>query len=444
MDRRHFSLAMGALAASCAAPPRVALPSGAAAVTCQSTPFGGLPFEWITFSASGELTSPPPTLLQDPTITDFIILSHGWNSDYPGALRVYEPLLSGVNRALLAAPSDRTYAALLVLWPSKQFGASQEAPAAATVSSRSPLRATDVSEDVLGHFVEQFAAFAGADPGRLMERAQAAIESQFEPNVSAALLNDVRDALGWQALDSELEADAARFTPDNAGVLLRGLSGDRRYRFGGAREQRSRHQGPRIGVSLLFNSATFWGMKNRAGEIGRGIAAHVLAPVQASGAARIHLIGHSFGARVVTSAAYHAADASKLQTLTMLQGAFSHNALAPGGAFVNAHRKIAGPTLITCTHNDRAVFQAYAIASHLSDDSSRRLGGADDPFGAIGANGAQGIPRDLAAPSPTCMDDPIVWTPGKVHNLNSDHCITDHMDVTNARISGIVASALAV
>jgi len=145
MDRRHFSLALGALAAGCAAAPRATLPSSVAAVTCQPTPFGGLPFEWITFSASGELTSPPPTLLQDQTITDFIIVSHGWNSDYPGALRVYEPLLSGVNSALSAAPSDRKYAALLVLWPSKQFGASEEAPAVATVSGRSRIRATDVS-----------------------------------------------------------------------------------------------------------------------------------------------------------------------------------------------------------------------------------------------------------------------------------------------------------
>ncbi len=453
MDRRELAIGLGAALAG--------WPSGAQAIEWEGAAGGiencaGLPCEWIAFSKQGDMTSPaPPTLLEDPTITDFIIVSHGWNTDQPGAQRFYGPLLQGVADAWSVGaahkPANRRYAVLRVLWPSKQFGASS--PANATISQRS--RSAELDEATLRRIVEDYARFTGANAARLMDMAQAAIGSELRQPECAALLSE---ALGDLAAprDQELTADLARYDAAGASALLQQLSAERRLRFadsiarrqGMAADARGRYRGLASGISSLLNSFTFFTMKARAGDVGRGLAGAVLAPLQASSAARIHMIGHSFGARVVTAAAHHAADPSKLRSLILLQGAFSHNALGRGGAFEGTHRKIAGPTLITHTHNDSAVTRWYAIASHASGDTSRTLGDAQDPFGAIGANGALGVAEDVVAPAPTCRTEPLVFTPGKVHNMNSGSCITDsrglsaHMNVTNARIARIVAQAL--
>jgi predicted alpha/beta hydrolase family esterase len=73
---------------------------------------------------------------------------------------------------------------------------------------------------------------------------------------------------------------------------------------------------------------------------------------------RIHLVGHSFGCRVVTAAAA-TSTTDKLQSMSLLQAAFSHNGFSKSmnGFFrsvVDNHR-IKGPIVVTYTPNDRAV-----------------------------------------------------------------------------------------
>jgi hypothetical protein len=84
-----------------------------------------------------------------------------------------------------------------------------------------------------------------------------------------------------------------------------------------------------------------------------------------------------------------------IQSLILLQGAFSHNGLAersPGGrgyfADVVREQRVRGPIVITHTHNDRACTFFYALASRLSGDGARSIGGRTDRYGAMGANGA--------------------------------------------------------
>lgn len=416
-----------------------------------------LPCEWVHFSKQGELIGGPPVLLHDATISDFIVVSHGWNTDRPSAAGFYQRLLGGIKSAwssgAAALPSDRKYAVLQVLWPSKRFGAAADSPANRTRSSRDQRRASDVSDAILRGEIEEYAAFAETDVAPLMDKARAAIDGGLQDSDCAALLREVMGGLDEATVrDREVAADVAAYDPQRAGVLLRYLSFGRRLQFADSIARRhglsdSNRQnwfrGIRSGICLLLNAPTYWRMKARAGEVGRGLAG-VLAPLP--GAARIHLIGHSFGARVVTSVAHHAQDGANLRSLTLLQGAFSHNALSPRGAFAGAHRKLAGPTAITHTHNDAAVTIYYPIASHLSGDTSRKHGGADDPYGAIGANGAQGIAEDAVALN--CLSDPISFTPGKVHNIMSDACITEtpeldaHMNVANTSVARIVATAL--
>jgi pimeloyl-ACP methyl ester carboxylesterase len=99
----------------------------------------------------------------------------------------------------------------------------------------------------------------------------------------------------------------------------------------------------------LLNYTTYFEMKTRAGTIGkRGIAPFLdrLSPsIEA-----IHLLGHSFGGRVVTAAAANSTT-RRIRSMTLLQAAFSHNGFSKkrNGFFraVVEQKRVAGPILIT-------------------------------------------------------------------------------------------------
>ncbi|MGC3976144.1 MAG: hypothetical protein QM771_17415 [Nitrospira sp.] len=168
---------------------------------------------------------------------------------------------------------------------------------------------------------------------------------------------------------------------------------------------------------------------------------------------KLHLIGHSFGGRLVTAAVAGASEATllRVQTLCLLQAAFSHYGLAEkwdgtnDGFFyrVVSARAVAGPTIITCTANDKAVGLAYPIASLMAGQVAAGIGDKNDKYGGIGRNGAQNTPRtvDLSLLDATGA---YQLTSGMFHNLSTDRLITSHGDVANKAVAYAVASAIAV
>jgi len=83
----------------------------------------------------------------------------------------------------------------------------------------------------------------------------------------------------------------------------------------------------RRGMPLPFEALSFWVMKRRAGEVGERLGREYLAPLWRSlpTTPRLHLVGHSFGAKLVTSAVLGGA---RPASLTLLLGAFSAFAFA--------------------------------------------------------------------------------------------------------------------
>ncbi len=95
-----------------------------------------------------------------------------------------------------------------------------------------------------------------------------------------------------------------------------------------------------------LNYTSYFEMKRRAGEVGQnGVAPMVNEIAKTPTLNRIHLIGHSFGGRLVASAAAYA-NTKKLKSMTLLQAAFSHNgffreserSFPPGGGQKNRFR----------------------------------------------------------------------------------------------------------
>ena len=141
----------------------------------------------------------------------------------------------------------------------------------------------------------------------------------------------------------------------------------------------------------ILNYTTYYEMKTRAGKVGNNGAAPLIDNLAAK-VDRIHLIGHSFGGRLVTAAAKESTT-NKLASLTLLQAAFSHNGFSKilKGFFrsVVEAKRVSGPILITNTKNDKAVGLAYPIASRINNDTTMAIGDENDKFGGIGRNGAQ-------------------------------------------------------
>jgi pimeloyl-ACP methyl ester carboxylesterase len=122
---------------------------------------------------------------------------------------------------------------------------------------------------------------------------------------------------------------------------------------------------------------------------------------------RIHLIGHSFGGRLVSSVANafpggdwgHQVSSTYLLQAAFSQFGFSKNYLGTGldGAFRNvlARNAVCGEIAVTHTTNDIANGLAYPLASRLFNQVASAVGDANDLYGATGANGAQDVPEPV-------------------------------------------------
>jgi pimeloyl-ACP methyl ester carboxylesterase len=164
---------------------------------------------------------------------------------------------------------------------------------------------------------------------------------------------------------------------------------------------------------------------------------------------RIHLVGHSFGGRLVSAAASKLPK-DTLASMTLLQAAFSHYGFAaewsPGlaGGFraTISNGAVAGPIVITHTANDRAVGIAYAIASRIAGQNASAVGDANDTYGGIGRNGAQKT-SEANFGQLLAVGGTYTWNAHVLHNLQADAFIKDHSDIKGEQVAYAILSAIA-
>src|SRR5207247_1996017 len=157
------------------------------------------------------------------------------------------------------------------------------------------------------------------------------------------------------------------------------------------------------------NVFTFWTMKDRAGIVGsRGLYDVVrrLQDARARGV-RVHLIGHSFGGKLVSAAVSGrgGVPGNVVDSLVLLQAAFSHFAFSNldeirrleiettrAGLYSNviANGWVKGPLVVTYSTGDRANQFWYPRGVAVSNDFLERA--AVSKFGSLGADGLQGPP----------------------------------------------------
>jgi hypothetical protein len=409
--------------------------------------------------------------------SDLLVFCHGWNNDIADARALSGQFLEKVEDVLdggiVPEVKTRTFGAVVVLWPSKKFTEEELIPGGGAASLG---HATDTTA------LERMLNELKNDPIRLGQRDIPAARAQAVDK-ALALVPDLQKSAKargefvslMRSLISPGEAHAddgsEEFFSRDPNEIFQGMdesvvaplgpnpggSASLRANAGGAAGLKDMVGGVIGAARRIANFTTYYQMKERAGTVGRAGLSQVLRRLRSrKQALRLHLIGHSFGARVVTAAA-DALDANTpAVTLTLVQGAYSHNGLARefDGAHDGFFRKVisekraSGPILITHTKNDAAVGVAYPLASRLSDTKAAAFGDEHDPYGGMGRNGAQFTPEAKGLAQnleelPNTQPGPYSFAPGKVYNLRADAFIGDHNDICKHQVAYAVLKAVA-
>jgi hypothetical protein len=364
----------------------------------------GFAYGELSFGADGQVADPTqrgaaPAVALGADVTDLLVLSHGWLDDPSRAQILYTGLTQAMAQAGGAPPG---LAVLGILWPSKRFDAEPDPETASILADQSGRSAQS--------FVTRIRKQIGAEIGGLP--------------VSAEYANPGDHQSAFFGLDP--------------GALLE--------RFGRLED----------GISAVLNLATYYEMKARAGAVGKGLVP-VLAAVRAARPdIRLHLAGHSFGARVMASALANCAPLP-VHSAMLIQGAFSqfgfakqwdgaHDGLFRPGLFGG---RLAGPVVVTYSRHDQMVGLAYELASRMAGDQPDATGqvpDADDvvhdEFGAIGAHGALSTPEAVWSQMLPVDGPGYAFPAGAVSNLESSAYISSHFHVMSDETGKALVGAI--
>ncbi|MFJ4723214.1 serine-threonine protein kinase [Streptomyces luteogriseus] len=375
------------------------------------------PYWELTFDADGDPGSRGRdrllTGVRERGVRDLIVFAHGWNTDRSGATRLCDRFFAPVPRL---APAARI-GYVGVLWPAMRFS-DEPIPDFPRAVAAEPARRPVLDKDTRHALLETF-------PGRAILVDQIARLLEQQPPEEAELEEFGRlvrtlvevVAPGPQAL---FAADTvAEGVPQSEPEMFAGSSAAACEEFARAlaeleasgRQEEFRVPNPWDGAHELLRQATYYAMKRRAGTVGeRGLGRVVGQLAKAAPGVRVHLVGHSFGARLVSFALRGLPEGVRsVKSVTLLQGAFSHYAFASrlphdaraGGVLQGQQNRVDGPLVCCHSRHDAALGTMYPLASRMAGDSRSatepvmgRVLGAK--WGAMGHGGVQAVPGTRA------------------------------------------------
>jgi hypothetical protein len=386
------------------------------------------------------------------------VFAHGWNNSPAKARELFQRFFGTVQDALPGG-AESSVATVGVIWPSMRWpdepdptvpsGGAASIPAAAATATENDVfqvlrrvftsdaeqKALDRLEALLTErphdptalqvFQEQLAVLA-AGPD-----AAVAIEDQAEE----PLLADDPEPL----FDSF--ADLSPYVTQGGAAAL----GDPWKRiWNGARE--------------AMRAASYYTMKKRAGIVGRNGLGPLLGRLPESQDVRVHQIGHSFGARLISFSltglpGSATGSASPVKSMLLVQGAFSHFAFAralpfhkQGGALAGQEQRVDGPIVVTHSKRDLALADLYPRASLIRGQNTAAKNNLLYRWGAMGWDGAQGVAAASAEVAP--VRTTYVFSPGGFLNLDCNKLIKDghwpsgaHSDIIHPELGWVAVAA---
>lgn len=430
----------------------------------------------LVFDAEGD---PDPAVLADlksrigaAGLTDLIIFSHGWNNDEAAATSLYDRWFE-----ILAPQLDpaRTVGFVGLRWPSQlwrdepipDFGepAAHDGGGAAALGDEVAVPAGPVTIDPaqLDELKEMFpggkeqldtiAALLAAPPSTervpelldALRAFSAATQTGFNdgegdtPGQGPGMLAPDQDPEKlFTTFADELASAGVEFDDEGGGAA--GLGDFVGRLWHGAKE--------------ALRQLSYWKMKNRAGVVGRNGLGPVIDQLHAEFPdLRIHLVGHSFGARVVSYALAGMSDVqpSPVKAVTLLQGAYSRFSFTErlpfrkgAGELTGLLDRIDGPLTVCFSSHDRALGTFYPLASAAAGEDAAA---AEDPlfrWRAMGSHGAyQSQTQSLGVKGTS-----YPFQPGQILNLNSSDVVIEdkspsgaHSDIFHEELTWVAVAA---
>ncbi|MFF9149332.1 serine-threonine protein kinase [Streptomyces sp. NPDC014861] len=385
-------------------------------------------------------------------VTDLVVFAHGWNNSPSGATRLYSDFFAPFP-GLLAPGVEAGYAG--VVWPSMMFTDEPVPDFRALVTTLPEKERTIVRlTELLALARAEEAAFA--EFGALLrELADVTGEDGAgegavgEGAVGEGVVGQGRSGPGFAGdgpVPDFLLADpvetCAVFTGALTGTAPEALLG------GGL-------GGLWRGGREALRQAAYHVMKKRAGHVGeRGLGPLLAEVARAAPGLRVHLVGHSMGARLVAYGLRGLPGALRpVRSMTLLQGAFSHYAFAarlphdPGrsGALKDMQLRVRGPVVACHSRHDTALGVLYPLASRAARDSASlleapaRLSARDPRWGAIGWDGVHGVPGAARRTLATVLRDGVPAS-GCV-SVDAADVVRSHSDIRRSELAGVVVSA---
>ncbi|MFD6176238.1 MULTISPECIES: hypothetical protein [unclassified Isoptericola] len=445
----------------------------------RQTPTGPVPVYILQFDSAGRLTSPRSldALVHDAAdATDVVLVSHGWNNDWAAATSRYDRFFDRLDDVVRSQgpPRDRPYRPVYagVHWPSTALVMPWE-------------RGPDIAgggDGLAGELAPELAALDDdlgpeqsaelravlADPGAGESGCMRAAE------ILASLPRDGDgddDAAGGDtATDTDDDNDNDQVPADGAELLA--LWADARRRLapaavkpGGIIDEGAGQvaAGPQAAgllnpLELLRGGvrlATVRQMKDRAGRVGSAGVADAVRRLSDSSGARLHLVGHSYGCRVMLSAVAHGTAPSRdVDSVLLLQPALSAWAFAPDvgghpGGYRVALDRVRLPVLSTFSAHDMPLTRVFHLAMRRASDlgEAEIAGRPPSRFAALGGFGPQGLGAEATtlAPMPDVggrypFGAGYAGPPHEIVGVDGTWCIPGHGEVESVQTAWALLS----
>lgn len=378
--------------------------------------------------------------------SDIYLFSHGWNNDWSVATQRYEHFIKGFMkmRRDRALPVPKKYKPLLVgvFWPSTAlvFTEDEKGP---QFSADNPtvvdeaIREERLELEVLAEDLNTTQAEALY---RLAQKKELSEEDARKlADIGATIYGLGDDELGfdttasaddllqvWASLGSE-EDELAEFIAGGADLGVAGIGNLLK----------------KIDPRKVIRTLTVFKMKDRAGKVGASGGYKLLYDLLDGCDARVHLVGHSYGCKVVLSAVCGGdlPNKKKVTSMLLLQPAVSHLCFAknvPGtdhsGGYHPALKRVDQPILSTFSKHDAPLTKTFHLAlRRKSDLGEKRISAAGDPpskYSALGGFGPRGAGEEIIEiqdPEQDYNFDSSV----PIYGLQGDRTISGHGDISN-------------
>jgi len=384
----------------------------------------GQPVWDLQYDEKGALTAPAQADFLNEVassgVTDLFAFSHGWNSSQDRARSLYDTMFPMIRDAAKGAAGLGKLGFAGIYWPSLWFPPTPATPPPPAGSAQADAgAAVDLSagtQAVSGAEIAASLRPGFADPGQQNTVTQ--IGQLIDDGVAMVGTGATEEAKEQQVtqisqLLRSLLPPAAPGEVEDSGesALMQTTDPKNDYQATAAVFGTAPAAGAEEGIGDWFSAAingakdavrvfSYTVMKARAGTVGRTGLGPLLAALHAQQpAVRVHLIGHSFGARLVSFALAGVGQPqdSPIASLLLVEGAFSHwsfahaqdNPFGSAGALNAFGDRVHGPKVATFSVYDWAVGIWYPKASFLSGQDTEAV--VADRWGGMGADGFQAV-----------------------------------------------------